>query len=310
MAVNREWLLELPHVPDRQEWSTDERRSYFARARDGLRDDLLLRSLYWTLRIGEEARQWAELEALPGYQWAQIGFLAPNADSQGDASTAGRFGLLVCCDDPTAEQRLWDRPVWVDGVSWPILVKPALYEPNVQVAGPYGGCTAGWARSRRSTYPRDGWLTASHVVPSNTTIYFSDGGTGTVVDRGGTCVDAAIVGTSSPPTMTRWLTPAYALTAGRAVELHDQSGRSVPMTIATVDATLGQAVSRHLPLRFSLDGYGQPGDSGALVDDPTNGEFAGLYLGRYVDYRSGGPPLGIALAAHYLSELMDMEVSR
>lgn len=310
MAVNREWLLELPRVPAREAWGTDERRSYFARARDGLQDDLLARSLYWTLRFGEEAQQWAEFEALPGFQWAQVGFLQQDFAAPDDPGPGGHFGLLVCCDAQLPDTPLLGRRVEVGGVSWPIRVLPALFEPQVQVAGPYLGCAAGWARSRRATYPRDGWLTASHVVPSNTTIYFSDGGWGTVVDRGGICVDAAIVATSRPPASTRPMRPAFALAAGRSVVLHDQVGRALPMTITTVDPTLGVAASRHLPLRFSLDGSGQPGDSGALVEDPVNGEFAGLYLGRYVDYRSGSPALGIALAAHYLAELMDMEVSR
>jgi len=81
MAVRKEWLDELPPIPDSPEWRTDERRGYLARARESLSDDLA-RSLYWTLRIGEEDEQWAKyVEALPGYQWAQVGFLSPNEDS-------------------------------------------------------------------------------------------------------------------------------------------------------------------------------------------------------------------------------------
>jgi hypothetical protein len=310
MAVNREWLNELPRVPDAQLWRTDERQNFFSRAREGLADELVARSLYWTLRLGEEAGQWADrVEDLPGYQWAQIGFLSPDEDSL-FARMGVHFGILAFCDDPDAEQSLLDVEVRVEDFSFPIGIQAAWFEPHVRVVSPSQGCVACWARSRRSTNPRSGWLTAGHVVPSGTTVTFSDGGTGHVVDRPAVCVDAAIVSTTHPPTGTNRATPANALAAGRTVELHDQHGRALSMTIHGVDPTLGATASRYLPLRFSLDSHGQAGDSGALVADPANGEVVGVYLGRYVDYKGGGAALGIGLVAHYLNALLDMEVWR
>ncbi len=220
------------------------------------------------------------------------------------------FGLLLCCDDPGAQQRLLDREVETDGVSWPIGVLPAWFETHIRIDGPGQGCVACWARSRRAERPREGWLTAGHVVPSHETIWLSDGSYGRVVDRGGVCVDAAIVSTTNPPVGMSRATPATAMVAGCLVELHDQDGRALQMTINGVDGALGASASQHLPLRFSLKGHGRPGDSGALVDDPANGEIAGLYLGQYVDYLRGETVFGIALEADYLTALMDMEVSR
>ena len=311
MAINRSWLEELPAIPATQAWRSDERRGFF-NERAFYVDPLRVRSLYWTLRISDEAEQWNRLaQALPGYQWVQVGFLAPSENSPLYARAGENFGLLVCCDDQGAEQRQLRQRVEVDGVSFPIGVMTAWFEPHVQVTSPNAGCVAGWAHSRRaSSRPHKGWLTAGHVVPSSQSINFSDGGSGNVVDRAATCVDAAVVSTDRPPANPRLAHIASSLTAGDAVELHDQYGSALPMTIHSVDPTLGTTASRHLPLRFSLDKHGRPGDSGASIDDPASGDINGLYLGRYVDYQGSGTALGVGLAAHYLAAVMDMEIAR
>jgi hypothetical protein len=310
VPIERAWLAELPRIPVRPAWRSDARQSFFFE-QVRVADDLTVRSLYWTLRIAEEEEQWATLvQALPGYQWAQIGFLAASENSPLFLDAGSRFGLLVYCDNPDAGTALLNQRIEIEGNAFPIGVVAGWFEPHVRVTYPYSGCVVGYARSRLSRQVKQGWLTAGHVVPSNQQIGFSDGGVGRVVDRGATCVDAAVVSTSRPPLAFRPARVAGSLTAGDAVRLHDQRGRVVQMNIQTVDPALGTTASRHLPLRFGMDRHGKPGDSGALIDAPANGTIAGLYLGRYLDYKGSGTALGIGLAAHYLTAVMDMEISR
>lgn len=310
--VSHEWLSELPDIPASQVWQSDDRQRFFSRERDRGIDELEQRSLYWTLRISDQSAQWERVvQNLPGYQWAQVGFLAASDNSALYAQAGRRFGVLVCCDDPGEQQRVLNQQVRVDGESFPIGVVTAWFEPHLRIVSPNYGCVVGWARSRRASgQPRQGWLTAGHVSPGNKPIRFSDGGRGKVTDRAATCVDAAVVGTDRPPSGLAPARVASCLIVGRTVELHDQRGRALPMAIHTVDPALGATASRHLPLRFSLDRHGQPGDSGAAIDDSARGEIVGLYLGRYVDYQGAGTALGVGLAAHYLTAVMDMEISR
>ncbi len=310
MAIDKGWLEALPPIPRSSDLGLSHRhRGLFVDGSETLQDQLLTRSLYWTLRIAEEAESWQWVERLPGYQWAHIGFLERSEDSS--ASRQGfNFGVLAFCDDPISRETWRLTEFGIDGFSFWVNILPGWFEPHVQVATPSQGCVTGWAVSRRSSAPRQGWLTAGHVAPSATDIGFSDGGVGQVIDRAGGCADAAVVSTTQLPTNLVPAMIAKALTAGREVRLYDQFGQTLETTIHGVDPALGVTPSKHWPLRFSLDDHGQPGDSGALVDDPSNDEVVGLYLGRYHDYIGEGASLGLGLAADYLTSLLDMEVFR
>jgi hypothetical protein len=308
VPVERAWLEQLPQVPAQPQLRDPVRSGFFADF--GLRgDDLHARSLYWSLRLAEEAGQWdATVSALPGYQFSQVGFLA-DSDESPFVDPNERFGVLAICDIPDAQPGLLSRRIEADGYLFPIGVLTGRFEPHVNVTAPYGGCVTGWACSRRSTSPRSGWLTAGHVVPSNQPISLSDGGTGVVVDRARLCVDAAVVSTNMPPAWPSAAAVAASIAPGDAVELHDQFSNALPMNIRTVDPALGATPSSYLPVRFSMDSHGQQGDSGALIFEPAAKEVAGMYLGQYTDFQGTGSAFGIGLSAHYLTALLDMEIS-
>jgi hypothetical protein len=192
----------------------------------------------------------------------------------------------------------------LDKVRFPIILTHSRFTghalPTVDATSTKGSCSC-WVKYSGST-PAPwirGLFTARHVVEhlsigDPVTLNSSRSSyNGTVADYGACTVDAAVIGVDPadwPSGMSQvarvgpYSTP---MAPGLAVELE---GR------VTTQRSTGKVVSHH-PLpgywgsmmgqRIVIDRCGQSGDSGGCVDQVSNGQTVGIYMGE-IDDGSGG----------------------
>ncbi|WP_395294459.1 hypothetical protein ACF9IK_13515 [Kitasatospora hibisci] len=308
--VDPHWLEGLPPIPD--SWQLSDENAARLDRMMGRLPSQLRKSAYWTLRVSEVTNEYIAVipaEGLtPGFQYAGVGFLDPDLDRV----DPGTFGVIMYSTVEPTEQQERDIAVLTieERFRFPVVWRTVFFEEHVSVTSAPGGSVACWARSRiKRPNPREGWLTAAHVVRSSrNNAVFSDGGVGQVVDQASVCIDAAVVSTSQPLTNRSKLTVTPAV-PGLAVSFPQLAGGTVSATIWEVASTFGQLSSAHFPLRFAMDTQGVPGDSGSLISS-THGDIVGIYLGSYTSSSAQAvsyPTGGVGLSAEHLEALMGME---
>jgi hypothetical protein len=322
MAIDPRWLEDLPRVPEVREeqgWRSEVTEAVYRVLVAGVDDSLRVLSLYWTMRLAEESERWHSIATgLPGFFGSEVGFLA--VDESSPLVDRGRVGVTLLYDDPASGSNAEASPpllldpendVRLGRYSFPIVTQPATFTPQLHISNPLGS-VACWAKARASSQqPREGWLTAEHVLSGGTTVTFSDLTPGTLVDKAGGCADIAVVSppdkSSAPATPLR-LSPVP--TMGTVVNLYDQTGASKTATVKGINDTFAGTPSKSLPVTFSMDDHGTSGDSGSFIEDVKTKDFVGMYLGTYNDKLGTGSKLGVGLAALYVAGLMDMECYR
>jgi hypothetical protein len=223
----------------------------------------------------------------PGFQYSTYGFV-PVAGTVADRTqTAGGYVFGIAVElEPTGDGSSQE----LDLIGLENLRIPCVFNRRrlvLDVANPIAprGTGACWAHSRKTKIKpaADGALTAEHVVanlPLTSSVPMSDPGNWHLGDRGTCKIDAALI-------VQAGCIPS---TAGKlAVEFNPQSKmvveiRGVVSGVIQTKITHGQTHPTYLsgrhPMRVFLDKYGVPGDSGALVKDPSTGRGVGIYMGR------------------------------
>jgi hypothetical protein len=250
--------------------------------------------LGWALLVSDrEEELWERSRAVPGFRWSAVGLLDPEVDRE--LVDGPPFGVILYAEDERGDEegRAVDA-MWFEEIALPVVVRTGRYEDHQFRGGSIGGSgrAACWATSRGGT--REGWLTAKHVARVL--------GPGVAVDYAPECIDAALVdlggrGGGAPHDLAL---PAV----GGMVDLH--FARAIRGTILDVSTNLGVRRSRYFPLRFSVNAWGVPGDSGGLMIGQPCGEPMGLYLGAFTD--ASGARAGVGLALVQVKDFIDLEV--
>jgi hypothetical protein len=209
--------------------------------------------------------------------------------------------------------------VQVDGLPFPVVVRDTVVERHwctaPEVVSPSQARATCWVRSPSRNY--EGWLVPRHAVdPLNTVVDFDDGGSGTVVDHFGECIDSVVVSSDRQPQGLSRANACWPLPSGTLLEITDSPGNHQPLTVIDTDMNLGVLSDIVFPIRFSTDWTGHAGQSGALIIEPSLGEPAGSYLGvlhpSFVGYippgMSAAPSsTGYAQSCHQLEKAAGME---
>jgi hypothetical protein len=204
----------------------------------------------------------------------------------------GAFGVILYTESPQTELTDGESgeplhpaqgPVTINVDDWefPVVIRESIVERHwctaPEVTAPSIARAACWVRSPSRGY--EGWLMPRHaVVPLNAMVSFSDGGSGRLLDHFGECIDSVVVSSTLPPARapTRACWPVV---AGQPLLVTDRPMSHQPVTVIDADLNLGVLRSAVFPIRFSTDWLGKPGNSGALIVEPSQGEPAGSYLG-------------------------------
>ena len=245
-------------------------------------DEGLRRSLGWTLLLADRDADGAEplvdRTTISSYQYTAIGFVDGVVDQlHRDYPPLGVILYAESEESPTyCPGQLGE--VAVAGLTFPIVLRRGTYEQHI---GPLrrvpGGSAAYWAESRGGAC--EGWLTARHVTE---TIAFSNSSY-RAVDRGSSCIDAAVISDgSSRPGGLRPQSAHQAITAGLTVSMACNPGASP--SVLDVSSNIRISESSRFPLRFSLSETGRPGDSGSAIEETSSTQQLplGIYLGSYL----------------------------
>ncbi|MFV0645224.1 MAG: hypothetical protein ACK5NN_12120 [Sphingomonadaceae bacterium] len=148
------------------------------------------------------------------------------------------------------------------------------------------GTVACWAKSNKTNIaPSEGILTANHVVEAEKigqSVSCTLPGVWHLADRGGCKIDAALVVNNQQgiPATCAPLNVERLPIAGTDVEFTGaQSSQPISAKVTHSFVHPSLLTTRH-PMRIFLDDYGLGGDSGALVEMASNGNGAGIYMGR------------------------------
>jgi hypothetical protein len=274
------------------------------------------KTLYWAMRLLDQAREDGLAQRIRGFRYFSAGFLDDPRPAE-EASEDPTFGLIAVVapstsaetpsHDENAESEL-PRRIPVDRHSFPIRVRhqvDVLHAPRTQ---PYGGSATCWAVARAS---RDrigpGLLTAKHVVADMVadSVRLSDGTSGRILDLAPDGIDAAIVATGEQPG-NRTLPVQRLVAPWTDVEFSGSVTGLHRTKVKDMTDTRGIFSSPYLPCRVFLGDYGQRGDSGALIRDATTGEAIGIYMGEAQD--PVGTREGIAQHMYQVQLVMDLEL--
>jgi hypothetical protein len=246
----------------------------------------------WSLLVSdreEEILRYAR--DVPGFSWSAVGLLDPEADPQ-LRDDDPRFGVILYADDSCGEGGARLENLGFEEIDLPVVVRSVRFELQHGMPTDIGpGRKACWATSRGGEL--QGWLTAKHVADHSAL-------RGQVVDRGQFCIDAALVDVGPSAGQRIASVPP---TANSAVKL--DFGKPVAAQVLDIGTNCGIADSSHFPLRFTLNRYGQKGDSGGLVLAVPCEEPMGIYLGACE--LENGARAGFAQALNQLEYLMNLE---
>lgn len=203
-----------------------------------------------------------------------------------DATTEEHgFGVIMHVDPGVRGDAV---AIKVGAKTFRVLFRRCLWFPHAPAIHPQGGRSACWATS--PSVVGDGVLTAKHVVerllptypkvgdPVPMTSPHRPGGIGRVADLGAPGIDAVLI---EPPaggasTSTRHITSVKYVAPFTDVDMLLGAG-TVRATVTSVTDTRG-SLSTAFPGRVFLSNYGNPGDSGSLIQD-LSGEGVGIYCG-------------------------------
>jgi hypothetical protein len=293
---NNEWLRRVPDVPSEP---IDDAVYLDGLARLDQRNQNQLAAVwYWTNRLG------ASLSSIDEYLQGTrfVTRIAAGFIEELD----GAFGVIVYTESPQVErtrEQSGERSrrrilISVDGREFPVVIRDSTVERHwctaPEVTAPSIARATCWVRSSARGY--EGWLMPRHaVVPLAAIVNFSDGSSGQLLDHFGECIDSVVVSSTTPPggTQTRACWP---LVAGQPLLVTDSPHSHQPVTVIDADLNLGVLRSVVFPIRFSTDWVGQPGNSGALIVDPSQSEPAGSYLGVLHPSVLGYVPPGMSAA--------------
>jgi|GEM_PF-3584976 len=298
-AVTREELLR------REEPVLERSFMWFVRVRNGLRK--LFRERMPRFPI--------PLPLTQGYLGLGIGFvpvgpegrerwdLRPEVRELGwDFALAFYYDRLGVDDDlpPIDLSEIFDLPIKM----YPVSVRRELHA----LPSPHNASSASWAASR--TANRVGILTAKHAIIGQTrgaSIPLKQAGYGTLEDYCAGGVDAAFI--SVPDSMPSSVGPLVVNpnpAIGDVVEMHgDISGR-VSTRIANA-LYFSDNLNPYNSWRVYLDDHGQPGDSGGIVRDVSDGRGIGIYTSSFV---TNGGQLGECQYLPQAQELLGLDLFR
>lgn len=316
---NSQWLRTVPE-PTRELRDDAVYRRGVSRLEQRDQSDLAA-VWYWTNRFGESLSSLDEyLQGTRFVSRIAAGFIE---------ELGGTFGAIIYTELPQSErtgdefEEPYHRPrpalsITVDGQQFPVVVRESIVERHwctaPEVTAPTIARATCWVRSPARGY--EGWLMPRHAVtPLAASVNFSDGGAGWVLDHFGECIDSVVVSTTNPRggAYTRACWPVV---AGQSLLITDAPGSHQPVTVIDADLNLGVLRSAIFPIRFSTDWVGQPGNSGSLIVEPSQGEPAGSYLGvlhpSVAGYAPPGmtappPSTGYAQSCHQLEAAAGLE---
>jgi len=288
---NREWLAGVPEPPADELLDDVQYQAGLNRIIERGQNELVP-VWYWTSRLGASLPSIGEL--LQGIRFTTriaAGFIE---------ELGGVFGVIIYTESPRSDPEQEREPfsIRVDGQTFPVIVRDSITDRHwctaPEVTAPTIARATCWVRSLTRGY--QGWLVPRHaVVPLNAAVNFSDGGTGWVVDHFGECIDSVVVSSDAPPQGVR-KRACWPIVAAQSLLITDDPGSHQPVTVIDADLNLGVLSSIVFPIRFSTDWTGQPGQSGALIVEPTHGEPAGSYLGVLHPSVVGYVPPGMSVA--------------
>jgi len=310
-APREGWFEYLPAQPAQERLAQSR---FVEEARE--LDEKLQRSLGWTLLLADRDDRPADVEEavvdrsnISSYQYTAIGFVDGELDQlHREYPPLGVIYYAESEEDPQPGPGQLEE-VTVAGLTFPIVLRRGTYEQHVAALHRVpGGSSAYWAESRGGS--REGWLTARHVTEESA---FSNSSY-SVVDRGSSCIDAAVVsdGSSRPPGLHAQ-SAHQAITAGLPVSMACNTGASP--TVLDVSSNIRISKSSRFPLRFSLSETGQRGDSGSAIEETSTTQQLpfGIYLGSYLPdtaYPGHTGRAGYGLSISQLEQLMQLEVFR
>jgi hypothetical protein len=264
---------------------------------EGVPDELNRRSLLWTAAIFSELRYWRERGDRPPEAVGPSGQRAPWPPLMQLLEMLPRDSVAVGLLDPKFEVAGFGLVVHLTGgeprmlfagnvrlprlePTFPLVVgrywEDLHQTPNVH---PTNGRSTCWAQSNITG--QCGILTAKHCangIPVRGSMALTPNGHGTVVAKGQYVIDAAFVATPNASVTGRAALAAVSFPVGGAPATINLGTGTIPATIVRVTDTLGVLDDFNHPVKVYLDKYGSPGDSGGLVDTPSN-DGVGIYCG-------------------------------
>lgn len=297
---NPEWLARVPEAPQLQ---LDDAVYQAGQARLNERGQGELANVwYWVNRLSASLSSLDEqLLGIRFMTRISAGFIE---------ELNGVFGVIVYTESPQSDQELTsdNEPnqysrvpisiISIDGQQFPVIVRDSVVERHwctaPEVTAPSIARATCWVRSSARGY--EGWLMPRHAVhPLSAVVSFSDGGSGRLLDHFGECIDSVVVSSNiRPPGSYR--RACWPIVAGQPLMVTDSPGNHKPVTVIDADLNLGVLRNVVFPIRFSSDWTGQPGNSGALIVEPTLAEPAGSYLGVLHPSVQGYVPPGLSAA--------------
>ncbi|HEY9080112.1 hypothetical protein [Magnetovibrio sp.] len=287
-------------------------------------EPVLERSFLWFMRVRNDLRKLLQevsfrfpipLPLTQGYLGLGIGFVpvGPEGRERWDLRPEVRelgwdFAIAFYYDRLGVDDDL--PPIDLSGISdFPLKLYPISVRRELHVLpSPLNASSASWAVSRSTS--RVGILTAKHAIIGQTrgaSIPLKQAGYGTLEDFCAGSVDAAFISVpDAMPSSARPLVVNPNPVTGDVVELRgDVSGR-VQTRVANA-MYFADNLNPYNSWRVYLDDHGQPGDSGGLVRDTSDGRGVGIYTSSFA---TNGGQLGECQYLPQAQALLDLDLFR
>ncbi len=297
---NREWLGRVPEAPGQLRGDAVYQAGLARLYERGQGE--LANVWYWMNRLGASFSNLDEqLQGIRFMARIAAGFIE---------ELDGAFGVIVYTESPQSDraEEQYGEPgqrlrapisMRVDDREFPVIIRDSLVERHwctaPEVTAPSIARATCWVRSAARGY--EGWLMPRHAVdPLSAVVSFSDGGSGRLLDHFGECIDSVVISSNAPPPSGLHTKACWPLPPAQALLVTDSPGSHKAVTVIDADLNLGVLHNAIFPIRFSTDWVGRPGNSGALIVEPSRGEPAGSYLGVLHPSVVGYAPPGMSAA--------------